>query len=72
MINCFHKARERSVGKIGDSGGIGSGIGIASSFSFVVLGKIASRWTWVAAMMSERDDMVSRFRIGCHKISIRE
>ncbi len=44
-MSWFHSARERSVGKIGDSGGIGSSFGKASSFSFVVLGNMTSRWS---------------------------
>jgi hypothetical protein len=43
VMSCFHSARERSVGKIGDSGGMGVSVGRASSRSFVVLGNMASR-----------------------------
>ena len=42
-MSCFHNARDLSVGKIGDSGGTESSFGKASSFSFVVLGNMASR-----------------------------
>jgi hypothetical protein len=70
-MSCFHNARERSVGKIGDSGGNGANVGRASSFSLVVFGNIASRWTWVAAIMSWRDDRESKSRIGYQNISIR-
>ncbi len=42
-MSCFHNARDRSVGKMGESGEIGSGLGKASSFSFVVEGKMVSR-----------------------------
>lgn len=70
-MSCFHKARERSVGKIGDSGGIGSGVGKASSFSFVVLGNMISRWTCVASTISWRDDRESKSKTGYHTMSKR-
>ena len=68
-MSCFHNARDRSVGKMGDSSEIGSGSGKASSFCFVVVGNMVSRWTWVAAMISERDVRVLKSRMGYHRIS---
>lgn len=69
-MSCFHNALERSVGKIGDSDGIGAGIGRPSSLSLVVFGKMASRWICVAAIISGRDDRASKSKIGYHRISI--
>ncbi len=68
-MSCFHNARDLSVGKMGDSGGIGSGFGRDSSFSFVVLGNIASRCNWEAAIISERDDREPKSKMGYHRIS---
>ena len=56
MISCFHKDRDRSDGKMGESDGICSSSGKNESLSEVVEGNIASRWGWDAASRSEKDE----------------
>ena len=43
MINCLHRDRDLSDGKMGESGGMGSGSGRPASCSAVLEGNIASR-----------------------------
>jgi hypothetical protein len=42
-MSCFHRDRERSEGKMGESAEIGSGSGRDDIMSAVVLGNMASR-----------------------------
>ena len=63
-MSCFHNDRERSEGKIGESAGIDSAKGIASSFSRVAAGNIASRCTCVASIISDTEERALKSTMG--------
>jgi len=59
VISCFHNERERSVGKTGESAGISSEF-MDSWGGSIVLGNMASRWSFVVSRRSGKDESASK------------
>lgn len=70
VMSCFHRDRDRSLGNIGESEGMGSGVVRVDLYSDVVVGNMVSRCDWVLDKISGNDKSASKSTNGNDEVDI--